>query len=77
MVPLAIIDFLIDCLGLFHLEGLGTLGILWLLLGLAVAEKEKSVGLCGSEVKGDGACLLSVPLVEDDKRLGCLKGDGV
>lgn len=56
-----------------HLECLEALGILWLLLGLAVAEEEQSVGLCGAEVKGDGARLLGVPLVEDDKRLRRLK----
>lgn len=60
-----------------HLESLGTLGILWLLLGLTMAEEEKAVGLCGAEVKGDGACLLSVPLAEDDKRLWRLECDGV
>lgn len=99
MVPLAVIDFLIDCPGLrgsrahvqqqvqmaiqhlngkeVHLESLGTLGILGLLLGLAMAEEEEAVGLCGAEVEGDGARLLGVPLVEDDKRLWRLEGDGV
>uniref|UniRef100_A0A4W6E523 Uncharacterized protein n=1 Tax=Lates calcarifer TaxID=8187 RepID=A0A4W6E523_LATCA len=99
MVPLAVIDFLVDCLSLcgsrahvqqqvqmtiqhlngkeVHLESLGTLGILGLLLGLAMAEEEKAVGLCGTEVKRYGACLLSVPLVEDDERLWCLKCDRV
>ncbi len=60
-----------------HLESLGALGILRLLLGLAMAEEEKAVGLCGAEVEGDGACFLSVPLVEDDKRLWRLECDGV
>uniref|UniRef100_A0A8C2WN20 Uncharacterized protein n=1 Tax=Cyclopterus lumpus TaxID=8103 RepID=A0A8C2WN20_CYCLU len=73
MVPLAIIDFLID----FHLESVRILGIFWLLLGLAMAEEQKTVGLCGAEVEGDGARLLSVPLVEDDKRLWRLECDGV
>lgn len=99
MVPLPIIDFLIDRPGLccsrahvqqqeqmaiqhldgkeVHLERLGTLGVLWLLLGLAVAEEEKAVGLSGAEVEGDGTCFLRVPLVEDDIRLWCLKCDGV
>lgn len=99
MVPLAIVDFLIDRLGFcsswahvkqqvqvalqhlngkeVHLKGLGTLGILGLLFGLAVAEKEKAVGLCGAEVKGDGACLFSIPLVQNDERFGRLKCDGV
>lgn len=60
-----------------HLKSLWTLGILWLLLGLAMAKEEEAVGFCGAEVKGDGACLLSVPLVEDNKRLWSLKCDGV
>lgn len=60
-----------------HFESLGTLGVLRLLLGLAVAEEEKAVRLCGAEVKGDGACLLSVPLVENNKRLWRLERDGV
>lgn len=60
-----------------HLQSLGTLGILWLLLRLAMAEEEKAIGLCGAEVKGDGASLLSIPFVEDDKRLGRLKCNGV
>lgn len=60
-----------------HLKSLGTLGILWLLFRLAMAEEEKAIWLCGAEVKGDGASLLSIPLVEDDKRLGRLKCDGV
>ena len=99
MVPFAVIDFLVDRLGLcgsrahvqqqvqmavqhldgkeVHLESLGVLGILPLLLGLAMAEEEKAVGLCGAEVKGDGARLLGVPLVEDDIGLWRLEGDGV
>ncbi len=60
-----------------HLETLGTLGVLWLLLWFAMAEEEEAIRLCGAEVKGDRACLLSVPLVEDDKRLWGLKRDGV
>lgn len=60
-----------------HFETLGTLGVLRLLLGFAMAEKEKAVGLSGAEVKRDGACLLGIPLVEDDKRLRRLKRDGV
>uniref|UniRef100_A0A665WVQ0 Uncharacterized protein n=1 Tax=Echeneis naucrates TaxID=173247 RepID=A0A665WVQ0_ECHNA len=56
MVPLAIIDFLIDCSGLCE---------------------EKAVGLCGAEVKGNGACLLGVPFVEDDEGFWRLKCDGV
>lgn len=60
-----------------HLESLGALGVLGLLLGLAVAEEEEAVGLGGAEVKGDGARLLGVPLVEDDEGLWRLKRDGV
>lgn len=60
-----------------HLGSLGTLGVLWLLLGFAMAEQEKAVGLCGAEVKGDGARLLSVPLVKDYERLWCLERDRV
>lgn len=99
MVPLAVIDFLINRLGLrgsgahvqqqvqvavqhlngkeVHLERLRILGILWLLLGLAVTEEQKAVGLRGAKVKGDGARLFRVPLVEYYKRLWRLEGDGV
>uniref|UniRef100_A0A3Q1K7D1 Uncharacterized protein n=1 Tax=Anabas testudineus TaxID=64144 RepID=A0A3Q1K7D1_ANATE len=56
-----------------HLESLGTLGVLRLLLRLAVAEEKKAIGLCGAEVKGDGAGLLGIPFVEDDIRLGRFK----
>lgn len=60
-----------------HFGSLGNLGIFRLLLGLPVAEEQKAVGLRGAEVKGDGACLLSVPLVENYERLGRLERDGV
>ncbi|KAJ0066725.1 hypothetical protein NL108_002359, partial [Boleophthalmus pectinirostris] len=62
-----------------HFERLGVdwCGVLWGLFGFSMAEEEQSVGLGGPEVKGDGAGLLGVPLVEDDVRLGGLKGDGV
>lgn len=60
-----------------HFGSLGNLGIFRLLLGLPVAEEQKAVGLCGAEVKGDGACLLGVPLVENYERLGRLECDGI
>lgn len=60
-----------------HFGSLGNLGIFWLLLGLSMAEEEKAVGLCGPEVKGDGACLLGVPLVENYERLRRFECDGV
>lgn len=59
-----------------HLQRLVTPRILKM-LGLAMAEEEEAIGLCGAEVKGDGACLFSIPLVENDERFRCLKGDGV
>lgn len=60
-----------------HFGSLGNLGIFWLLLGLPMAEEQKAIGLRGAEVKGDGACLLGIPLVENYERLGRLKRDGV
>ncbi|KAJ0005079.1 hypothetical protein NQD34_011293, partial [Periophthalmus magnuspinnatus] len=62
-----------------HFERLGVdrRHVLWRLLGFSMAEEEQSVRLGGPEVKGDRAGLLGVPLVEDDVRLGGLKGDGV
>lgn len=60
-----------------HLESLGALRVLRLLLGLAMAEEEKTVGLCGAEVKGDRTRLLCIPLVEHDIRLWRLKRDWI
>lgn len=99
MVPLSIIDFLVDRPGFggsrahiqqqvqmaiqhfngkeIHLGSLGDLGIFRLLLGLPVAEEQKPIWLRGAEVKGDGACLLGIPLIENDERLGRLECDGV
>lgn len=42
-----------------------------------MAEEEKPAGLCGTEVKGDGACLLGVPFIESYEGLWGLEGDGV
>uniref|UniRef100_A0A3Q4H961 Uncharacterized protein n=1 Tax=Neolamprologus brichardi TaxID=32507 RepID=A0A3Q4H961_NEOBR len=68
MVPLAVIDLLQQVqMAIQHLDS----------KEFAMAEKEKAVGLSGAEVKGDGACLFSIPLVEDDVRLRRLKSDGI
>uniref|UniRef100_A0A3Q3F696 Uncharacterized protein n=1 Tax=Labrus bergylta TaxID=56723 RepID=A0A3Q3F696_9LABR len=99
VVPLSIIDLLIDRPGLcgsrahiqqqvkmavqhldgkeVHLERLGILRVLGLLLGLSVAEEQEAIRLCGAEVKGDGARLLGVPLVQDNEGLRCLECDGI
>uniref|UniRef100_A0A3Q0SW06 Uncharacterized protein n=1 Tax=Amphilophus citrinellus TaxID=61819 RepID=A0A3Q0SW06_AMPCI len=62
MVPLAIIDFLQQVqMAIKHLN----------------SKEEKAIGLSGAKVKGDGAGLFSIPLVEDDKRLRRLESDGV
>uniref|UniRef100_A0A8C8GMX2 Uncharacterized protein n=1 Tax=Oncorhynchus tshawytscha TaxID=74940 RepID=A0A8C8GMX2_ONCTS len=87
VVPLPIVDLLVDGSGLGvaiqHLDGeevhlqcqrgshLGSL------FGLSVAKEEKPVRLCGTEVEGDGARLLGVPLVERDEGPRGLEGDGV
>uniref|UniRef100_A0A8C8STH0 Uncharacterized protein n=1 Tax=Pelusios castaneus TaxID=367368 RepID=A0A8C8STH0_9SAUR len=42
-----------------------------------MAKEQQPVGLGGAEVKGDGACLLGVPLGQGDVGLGRLKGDRV
>lgn len=42
-----------------------------------MAEEEKPVGLGGSEIKGDGAGLLGVPLGQGNVGLGRLKGDRI
>lgn len=51
--------------------------LLFRALRSAVAEEQESAGLCGAEVKGDGACLLCVPFGQRDVGLGGLEGDGV
>lgn len=58
-------------------DGALVLLLLLLLLGLAVAEEEQAIRLSGAEVERDGAGLLCRPLVERDKGLGGLEGDGV
>uniref|UniRef100_A0A3B3RC42 Uncharacterized protein n=1 Tax=Paramormyrops kingsleyae TaxID=1676925 RepID=A0A3B3RC42_9TELE len=87
VVPLPIVDLLVDGLGLggarahhlhgeeVHLKGLGVLVVLGL-LGFAVAEQQQAVGFCGTEVEGDGACLLGVPLVQRDEGLRKITVDG-
>lgn len=46
-------------------------------LRAAVAEQKESAGLRGTEVEGDGARLLGVPLGQRDVGLGGIEGDGV
>uniref|UniRef100_A0A2K6JWX0 Uncharacterized protein n=2 Tax=Rhinopithecus TaxID=542827 RepID=A0A2K6JWX0_RHIBE len=47
------------------------------LLGLSMSEEDQAIGLSGTEVKGDGAHTLSVPLRQTDVSLWGLEVDGV
>uniref|UniRef100_A0A3P8V959 Uncharacterized protein n=1 Tax=Cynoglossus semilaevis TaxID=244447 RepID=A0A3P8V959_CYNSE len=77
MVPLPVIHFLIHRPGLFHLESLGILGILCLLLGFSMTKQKQTIGFCGSKIKGNGARLLGIPFTKNNIGLWRLKSNGV